>query len=65
LSESVERSYYFGEKLDYNDFPSDEEWETAANAADDAATEEAWEYIENLLKQEIKTPVIRRYYWEK
>jgi hypothetical protein len=65
LSESVNRSYYFGEQLDYNNFPSDEEWEAAANAADEAAEAEAWEYIEKLISNEIKTPVVRRYYWEK
>jgi hypothetical protein len=65
LNESVNRSYYFGEKLNYEDFPSDEEWEVAANAADEAAEAEAWEYLEGLLSNEIKTPVVRRYYWEK
>jgi hypothetical protein len=65
LSESVNRSYYFGEQLNYEDFPSDEEWEEAVNKADEEAEKEAWRYIEKLLAEEVKTPVVRRYYWEK
>jgi hypothetical protein len=56
FNESVNRTYAFG----YNPEEYPEEW-----PADDPAESEAWEYLEKILKEEFKTPVVRRHYWEK
>jgi hypothetical protein len=53
FNQSIERAYFFGEELKYEDFPSDEEWEVAVNAADEAAKAEALEFLRDIVAEEV------------
>jgi hypothetical protein len=53
FDEPIDRTYFFGERLDYNDFEDDDEWAAAINAAEDAAKEEALYFLRSIVEAAI------------